>query len=260
MFAATDPLHQFEITRLARLELFGLDVSFTNSALFMGVGVALLAALFWLGARTDGALVPTRLQSVLEMIYEFVEGMVKTVIGPDGLRFFPIVFTVFAFILAANLIGMFPYAFTVTSHLSVTGALAILVFVIVLGVSLKEQGLSFFKRFFPSGVPLPVLIILTPVEIISFLIRPFTLAVRLFANMLAGHMMLKVLAGFIPLGLGLGATLLGPGLGGVLAAIGAAFGVVAVTALEFLVAALQAYVFAILTCVYLAEAVHEPHH
>lgn len=260
MFIDTNPMKQFELKRLVPLELAGFDVSFTNSALFMAVAAAVIIGLVWLTTR-NASLVPNRLQSVIEVIYTFVRNMVTSTIGEDGAKYFPLVFTLFAFILACNLIGMWPFAFTVTSHLSVTLALGALVFIIVVLVGLQRQGMGFFSRFAPSGIPWPVYIILVPVEIITFLLRPFTLAVRLFANMLAGHSMIKVLAGFIPIGLGLGgAGLFANGFPGFLAALGSSFGVVAVTALEFLVAGLQAYIFAILTCIYLSESVHDPHH
>jgi F-type H+-transporting ATPase subunit a len=247
-----DPMHQFKLERLVPLDLAGFDISFTNAALWMAVAVALITGVIWLGAN-GAKLVPTRTQSVVEMFYGFVRNTVESTIGHDGLKFFPLIFTLFSFILTLNLIGMSPLAFTVTSHLSITGALAILVFAIVLFVGFSKNGIGFFSRFWPAGAPWWIAWLIALIEFISFLIRPFTLAIRLFANMLAGHTMLKVLASFIPLGLAAGGA-------GLLAALGSTIGVVGVTALEFLVAGLQAYVFTILTCIYLSEVVHDPHH
>jgi len=245
-------MHQFKLERLVPLDLAGFDISFTNAALWMAVAVALITGVIWLGAN-GAKLVPTRTQSVVEMFYGFVRNTVESTIGHDGLKFFPLIFTLFSFILTLNLIGMSPLAFTVTSHLSITGALAILVFAIVLFVGFSKNGIGFFSRFWPAGAPWWIAWLIALIEFISFLIRPFTLAIRLFANMLAGHTMLKVLASFIPLGLAAGGA-------GLLAALGSTIGVVGVTALEFLVAGLQAYVFTILTCIYLSEVVHDPHH
>jgi F-type H+-transporting ATPase subunit a len=251
--ADTDPMQQFALKKLIELPKLGdFDISFTNSSLWMAGAIALVGGFLWLGAK-DAKLIPGRLQSLVEMFYNFIRDTVKSTVGEDGLKFFPIVFSLFAFILACNLIGMWPFAFTVTSHLSVTGALAALVFSIVLWVGFSKNGLGFFSRFWPSGAPWWIAWLIAVIEFISFLIRPFTLAIRLFANMLAGHTMLKVLAGFIPLGLATGGA-------GLLAAVGASVGVIGVTALEFLVAGLQAYVFTILTCIYLSEVVHDPHH
>jgi len=247
-----DPMHQFQLKRMLPLELAGHDISFTNAAMWMAVAVAIIVGLIWFATR-DAKLVPSRTQSVVELFYGFVRNTVESTIGHDGLKFFPLIFTLFSFILTLNLIGMSPLAFTVTSHLSITGALAILVFAIVLFVGFSKNGIGFFSRFWPSGAPWWIAWLIALIEFISFLIRPFTLAIRLFANMLAGHTMLKVLASFIPLGLAAGGA-------GLLAAIGSTVGVVGVTALEFLVAGLQAYVFTILTCIYLSEVVHDPHH
>jgi F-type H+-transporting ATPase subunit a len=251
-----DPMKQFQLKTYLPLEINGLNFSFTNSALWMAVAVAIITGLVWLGTR-NAQMVPGRGQNLLEMFYNFVRTTVESTIGHDGMKFFPLIFTLFAFILTLNLIGMSPFAFTVTSHLSVTGALAVLVFAIVLIVGFSRNGLGFFSRFWPSGAPWWIAWLIALIEFISFLIRPFTLAIRLFANMLAGHTMLKVLAGFIPLGLG---ALAAGGFGGLLAALGSTIGVVGVTALEFLVAGLQAYVFTILTCIYLSEVVHDAHH
>jgi F-type H+-transporting ATPase subunit a len=253
VFIDTDPMKQFKLVKLLPgLKIGDWDVSFTNSSLWMFVALAAVVGFVWLGTR-NAQIVPGRLQSMVETFYEFIANTVKSTIGEEGMKYFPLIFTLFAFILTCNLIGMWPFAFTVTSHLSVTGALAILVFAIVLWVGFSRQGLGFFSRFWPSGAPWWIAWLIALIEFISFLIRPFTLAIRLFANMLAGHTMLKVLAGFIPLGLAAGGA-------GLFAAVGASLGVIGVTALEFLVAGLQAYVFTILTCIYLTEVVHDPHH
>jgi F-type H+-transporting ATPase subunit a len=199
-----------------------------------------------------GALVPSRLQSVAEIGYEFIAGMIRDIVGPEGMRFFPYVFAIFSFILVSNLLGMFTIFFTTTSHIAVTMTLALTTITIVILTGLVRHGLGFFKLFLPSGLPWPMYILITPIEIISFLARPITLSVRLFANMLAGHVMLKIFGAFV---IGLG------GLAGIWKAaailpLGAAF---AITGLEFLVAFLQAYVFAILTVIYLNDVVHMHH-
>ena len=211
-------------------------------------------------ATSRAGLVPGRAQSVAELLYEFVAGMIRSTAGTDGLRFFPFVFTLFIFILMGNMLGMMPYfpapefhGFTFTSHIIVTFALALSVMAIVVGYGVYKHGLKFFSLFFPAGVPWPLYILLTPIEIISFLSRPITLGVRLFANMLAGHILLKVFAGFIVMLGSVGAL-------GVAGAVAPLIMVVALTALEFLVAFLQAYVFAVLTCIYLSDALHPGHH
>ncbi|MFN4184356.1 MAG: F0F1 ATP synthase subunit A [Hyphomonas sp.] len=249
---ALDPIHQFEVTKWLDLRLGNIDISFTNASGFMLLGVVLVIAFFSIATR-KGELVPSRLQSVAEMGYGFIADMVRSAAGEEGLKFFPFVFTLFFFILFANLIGMVPYAFTTTSHIIVTGALALFVILMVIVVGLMKNGLGFFKLFAPSGAPLPIYIILTPIEIISFLARPLTLGLRLFANMLAGHIMLKLFAGFTVMLIGAGAIYVP------VALLAFAMGV-ALNALEFLVAGLQAYVFAILTCVYLNDALHADAH
>ncbi len=248
---ATDPIHQFKINRLIEWHPFGIDLSFTNSSFYMLLGVLAVIA-FFVTASSKGGLVPTRLQSLGEMSYEFVANMVRGSAGEEGLKFFPFVFTLFFFILAGNFIGMIPYAFTTTSHVSVTLTLSTLVILIVLGYGIYKNGFGFFKLFAPSGVPWYIMPILVPIEIISFLARPVTLGMRLFANMLAGHIMLKLLAIFT-VGL-LGAA--GLMKAGAIAPFALS---IPITALEFLVAFLQAYVFALLTCVYLNDAIHPGH-
>ncbi len=253
MLVSTDPMHQFKITRLFDLRLGDLDISFTNSALFMVAGVlAIIVFMAW--AMSQPKTVPDRKQSLAEIWYQFVAGIVKDVNHEDGKPFVPLVFTIFSFIFVANIIGMVPWFFTTTSHVAVTGTLALFTIGLVLVVGFWKKGLGFLKIFVPSGVPLPLLFIVTPIEIISFLSRPLSLAMRLFANMLGGHVALKVFAGFVP---SLVAAL--SGIGVVMAGALVMPMVIGVTALEFLVAFLQAYVFAMLTCVYLNDALGHGH-
>ncbi|MDY8107927.1 F0F1 ATP synthase subunit A [Fulvimarina sp. 2208YS6-2-32] len=247
----TDPIHQFDVYPLIPIDIGGLDFSFTNSALFMVATVAIAAGFMYYSTRGRG-LVPGRLQSMTELTYEFTANMLRDATGTAGMRFFPFVFSIFTFILVANLIGMFPYFFTVTSHIIVTFALALLVISLVVVYGIMKNGLGWFRVFVPSGVPAAVLPFVVLIEIISFLSRPVSLSVRLFANMLAGHITLKVFAGFV-------VTLSSLGAVGVVGAILPLLMTVAITALEFLVAFLQAYVFAVLTCMYLNDAVHTHH-
>lgn len=246
-----DPIKQFEVTRVADLRLGGLDISITNASLYMALAAVVIIAFFFVASRR-AALVPSRLQSVGEMSYEFIANMIRQTAGEEGLRFFPFVFTLFFFIFAANLIGMVPYAFTTTSHIVVTGILGLAVFLLVTVFGLMKNGLGFLRLFAPKGVPAPVYILLVPIEIISYFARPLTLAFRLFANMLAGHIMLKLLVSFA-------AAMAGAGLVGIFGAALTVGLAVAITALEMLVAFLQAFVFAILTCVYISDALHPSH-
>ncbi len=246
-----DPIHQFQITDLLPLEVGGYNVSFTNSALFMVLTV-LLSSAFLIMSTSGRGLIPTRLQSISEMTYEFVANMLRDSAGSEGMKFFPLVFSLFVFILIGNLFGMFPYFFTITSHIIVTAALALLVIGIVIVYGFWKHGLGFLKLFVPSGVPPVLAVIIVPIEVLSFISRPLSLSVRLFANMLAGHITLKVFAGFI-------VSLSALGIGGVIGSILPLAFTVALTALEFLVAFLQAYVFAILTCMYLNDAIHPSH-
>jgi F-type H+-transporting ATPase subunit a len=235
------PLHQFEIHRLVPLTIAGVDVSYTNSALLMTIVVVAATALIVLGTR-KASLVPGRVQSLAEMLYEFVVDMVDTNAGHGARPFLPFVFTLFLFILFANLLGLVPWSFTVTSHIIVTFALAIVVFVGVTIIGIIKHGVHFLRLFVPSGVSVVLLVVLVPIEILSYVIRPFTLSIRLFANMLAGHTMLAIFGGFA-------AAV------GVFAILPVGINV-ALYALEVLVAVLQAYVFAILTCLYLRDALH----
>jgi F-type H+-transporting ATPase subunit a len=247
-----DPIHQFEIHNIATLgHIGGQEIAFTNSALFMAITVVGIWALLMIGSSAR-ALVPGRVQSIAELSYEFVANTIESTAGKEGMRFFPFVFTIFMFILVANLIGLVPYMFTVTSHIIITAALALLVFVTVLVYGFYRNGLHFFNLFVPKGIPIYILPLIVFIEVLSFLSRPISHSVRLFANMLAGHITLKVFASFI--------TLLGGlGIAGVAGATLPLALVVALTALELLVAFLQAYVFAILTCIYLNDAIHPGH-
>jgi F-type H+-transporting ATPase subunit a len=250
---ATDPMHQFLVTRLFDINIGGVDISFTNSALFMVLSVLLIIGFFaWALSRPQT--VPSRKQSLAEVWYGFVAGIVKDVNHEDGKPFVPLIFTIFSFIFVANILGMLPNAFTATSHIAVTGVMAIFVFALVIAIGVWKNGFKFLKVFVPSGVPIYILWFVVIIEVFSFLSRPLSLGMRLFANMLGGHVALKVFAGFIPqLVLGLGA------LGAGMAAVLVMPLLVSITALEVLVAFLQAYVFAILTCVYLNDALHPGH-
>jgi F-type H+-transporting ATPase subunit a len=244
-------MHQFEIKRLVPLDVMGVDVSFTNSSLFMVIAVVLISA-FLILAMGRRALVPGRLQSVAELTYEYVANMVRGSVGEEGMKYFPWIFTIFVFILTLNLLGMIPGNFTVTSHIIVTFALAAMVWITVTVIGFLEHGLGYLRLFVPSGVPWWLMPIIIPIELISYLIRPISHSVRLFANMMAGHTMLKVFGGFV---VGLGS------LGGI-AALGGVAPVaflLAFTGLEFLVAFLQALIFTVLTCIYLNDALHMHH-
>ncbi|MEM8704300.1 MAG: F0F1 ATP synthase subunit A [Pseudomonadota bacterium] len=248
---ANDPISQFQIQKIFPIEVGGMDFSFTNSSLFMVLTVAATSA-FLLFSTSGRGLVPSRVQSVSEMMYEFIAGTLRDATGTDGMRFFPLVFSLFMFVLVANLFGMFPYFFTITSHIIVTFALAMLVILTVIIYGFMRNGMSFLKLFIPSGVPGALIPLVTMIEVISFLSRPISLSVRLFANMLAGHITLKVFSGFV---VSLGAM----GAVGIAGAVLPLAMTVALTALEFLVAFLQAYVFAVLTCMYLNDALHPSH-
>jgi F-type H+-transporting ATPase subunit a len=247
-----DPIHQFQIQNLLTFgHIGGQEIAFTNSALFMLIALAVIAALT-LGATSSRALVPGRMQSVAEMSYEFVADTLRSSAGSEGMKFFPLVFSLFMFILVVNMIGLIPYTFTVTSHIIITVSLALVVFLTVVVYGLYKHGLHFLKLFVPSGIPIYILPLVTFIEVLSFLSRPVSHSVRLFANMLAGHITLKVFGGFVVM---LGSL-------GFLGSLGAILPLgmtVALTALELLVAVLQAYVFAILTCIYINDAIHPGH-
>jgi F-type H+-transporting ATPase subunit a len=246
-----DPIHQFHINKLIPIEIGGYDLSFTNASLFMVATVIVASAFLYLTTSNRG-LIPSRLQSVSEMGYEFVASMLRDAAGTHGMKFFPLVFSLFMFVLVANLLGMVPYFFTVTSHIIVTFALASLVIGTVIVYGFWKHGLHFFHLFVPSGVPGVLLPLVVAIEVISFLSRPISLSVRLFANMLAGHITLKVFSGFVVSLSAMGAV----GIAGSILPLAMA---VALTGLEFLVSFLQAYVFAVLTCMYLNDALHPGH-
>ena len=248
-----DPIHQFNIDNLFTIgHIGGQPIYFTNSSAYMLVAVAVICLLM-IGGVAGRQLVPGRFQSMAEVSYEFVASMIRSNAGAEGMRFFALVFSLFMFILVSNLVGIIPYTFTVASHIIITATFALLVFFTVLMYGFYKNGMKFFKIFVPSGVPIYILPLVVTIEIISFFSRPLSHSVRLFANMLAGHITLKVFAGFV--------AMLGTSLG----AIGWIGGMlplaltVALTALELLVAFLQAYVFAILTCIYLNDALHPGH-
>ncbi len=241
MAAGQSPLSQFEIKRWVPMQIGDLDVSLTNSATFMLLTVFTVSVFLILGMRGH-ALVPGRWQSMVELSYIFIANLVKDTVGPEGRPYFPFIFTVFMFVLVGNLFGMVPYGFTFTSHIIVTFTMAVVVFLGVTVIALIKHRLRFFTFFMPPGVPMIMAPLLVPIEIISYLSRPLSLSVRLFANMLAGHTLLKVFAGFV-------VTL------GLFGVFPLAF-VVALTALEIVIALLQAFVFTILTCLYLNDALH----
>ena len=238
-----DPIHQFIIERWVPLHVGGVDISFTNSAFFAVIAIVLASLLFILAPQN---LIPTRLQSVAESIYEVVDNITHEVLHDNARTYFPFVLTLFTFILFANVLGLIPYAFTVTSHIVVTLALALVVFIGATIIGFWRNGFGYLKLFVPSGVPALLLPLVVLIEIVSYFIRPMSLSIRLFANMMAGHMMLKVMAGFVVM-LGLTAGWL------------PLVAMVGLMGLELLVAALQAYVFALLTCMYLNDAMHVDH-
>jgi F-type H+-transporting ATPase subunit a len=251
--SSENPLTQFAVHKIVDLEIGGLDVSFTNASLFMVIA-AILSTLFMVVAMRPRAIVPGRFQGAAEVFYEFIDNMLLENIGVEGRRYFPFVFTIFMFVFFCNFLGLVPTGlaeggFTVTSQIIVTFALALLVFIVVTIIGFMRHGFHFLRLFVPSGVPWPILPILVPIEVMSYCIRPVTLSVRLFANMVAGHVMLALFGGFVI------------GLGGFFFLLGGIplLAIVAVVALELLIAALQAYVFAMLTCIYLNDAVNMAH-
>ncbi len=247
-----DPIEQFQIINLVPLGKIGsVNFAFTNSALYMAIAVGATAALM-LGATANRQLVPGRMQSLAELAYEFVADTIRNTIGEGGMRFFPLVFSLFMFILVSNIVGLIPYQFTVMSHIIVTAALALLVFFTVIIYGFWKNGLHFFNLFVPKGIPIVILPLIVFIEVLSFLSRPISHSVRLFANMLAGHITLQVFGGFVVM-------LSAIGIVGWAGAILPLAMTIALVALELLVAVLQAYVFAILTCIYLNDAIHPGH-
>ena len=237
---AIDPMHQFQIKRLVPMEIGGYDISFTNASLWMVIVVCVASLVLLMGSTR---IVPGRLQSIGELAYEFIANMMRDILGESGRAYFPLIFTLFMFVLVANMLGMVPYSFTVTSHIIVTFGLALAIFIGATVLGFIKHGFGYLKLFVPSGVPKAMLPIITVIEVISYFSRPISLSVRLFANMMAGHTMLKVFAGFV-VAMGV--------LGGWMPLAM----MVALTGLEILVAFLQAYVFAVLTCIYLNDAIN----
>lgn len=246
-----DPLHQFVITPIVPLEIGGLDISFTNSSLWMMIAIVVSTVFFSMSMKRK-ALVPGRLQIMTEMIYEMVAGLVRTNIGPEGRRYFPLIFTIFVVVLMGNLLGLLPYSFTYTSHIIVTAMLAFSIFLLVVIIGLFRHGLHFLSLFAPAGVPWFVYPLLVPIEIVSYFARPITHGLRLFANMMAGHIMLKVFASF-------SVGMAGAGALGFAAGLLPMFVNAVLIAFELLIALLQAYVFAILACIYLKDTVEIDH-
>jgi F-type H+-transporting ATPase subunit a len=242
----TNPMHQFEVHKIGpEIKIAGIDLSFTNASLFMFLSAAAICVLLFFSTQ-EKKLVPGKLQLIGEMFYNFIAKMISDTAGSKAKPYFPFIFSLFMFVLFCNMLGMLPYSFTVTSHIIVTLIMAIFIFIAVTIIGFLKHGFGYFKLFVPSGVPIVLLPLITVIEIISYLSRPVSLSVRLFANMMAGHTMLKVFGGFV-ISLGV--------LGGWLP-LGFS---VALTGLEILVAFLQAYVFAILTCIYLNDALNLHH-
>jgi F-type H+-transporting ATPase subunit a len=247
-----DPISQFEIANYFVIgHIGGVEIAFTKSALYMLISLAIIALLM-LGATSARAMVPGRMQALAEMSYEFVAATLQSAAGSEGMKFFPLVFSLFMFILTVNIIGLFPYTFAVTAQIIITVSLALLVFLTVIVYGVRKNGLRFFRLFVPSGAPIYILPLLVPIEVLSFLTRPVSHSLRLFANILAGHITLQVFAGFVTM-------LAAFGFIGWVGAIVPFVMTVVLIALELLVAFLQAYVFAILTCIYLNDAIHPGH-
>jgi F-type H+-transporting ATPase subunit a len=246
-------MHQFHIERIIPMDLGGVDISFSNASAFLLLGAALPAA-FLLMSSAKSAIVPGRMQLIGEGAYNFVYDNLYNAAGAKGVKmFFPFVMTLFLFIFSINMVGLFAYSFTPTAQIIITAAMALMVFATVIIVGFAKNGLKFFKLFVPSGVPLPLYLIVTPIEIVSFFSRPLSHSVRLWANIFAGHILVKVFAGFVPTLIGLGAV-------GAIGSILPFAMTVALYALETLVAFLQAFVFTLLTCLYLNDALHAGDH
>ncbi|HIF26686.1 MAG TPA: F0F1 ATP synthase subunit A [Micavibrio sp.] len=246
-----DPIHQFEIQKIVDFQVGSMDLSYTNSALWMTIAVV-VSTVFLTMAMGRKSLVPGRAQVLAEMLYEFIAGMIRENIGADGRKYFPFIFTIFMVVLMGNLLGLIPYSFTYTSHIVVTFALAALVFFAVVIFGLINHGMHFFSLFLPPGLPKWLWPMIIPIEFISFLIRPVTLSVRLFANMMAGHLMLKVFAGFSVAMVSAGA------LGMLASTMPMVFNTILI-GFEFLIALIHAYVFAVLSCIYLKDTVELAH-
>ena len=239
-----DPIHQFAITKFVEIDIAGIDISFTNSALFMFIATMVIILFFVVGLNKS-SIIPNRMQVLSEMSYTFIANMLRDQVGDQGRAFFPFIFTLFMFIFFCNFIGLIPYTFTVTSHIIVTFVFAGLIFIAVTILGFVKNGFGYLKIFYPSGIPVFLAPLIIPIEIISYLSKPISLSVRLMANMLAGHSILKIFAGFV--------VMLG------FLGIAPLIFLVALYGLETLIAALQAYIFTILTCIYLNDALHPDH-
>lgn len=246
-----DPLHQFVIEPIIPFHAGGFDLSYTNSSLWMTVTAVAVVWFLSLSLRRRD-LVPGRMQLAGEMLYEFIAGMIRENIGPGGMRYFPLIFTLFIVLFTGNALGLIPYSFTFTSHLVVTAGLALMIFLAVCILGIFRHGLHFFSLFLPPGVPWPMMPLIVPIEILSFMIRPVTLSVRLFANMMAGHILLKVIAGFAVGFMSLGTA-------GLLLGIFPTLFNVVLIGFELLIAYLQAYVFTVLSCIYLKDTMELEH-
>lgn len=238
----SNPMEQFVVKPIIPLEVGGIDISFTNSALFMMLAVAVSTLLFaWcLRKRT---LVPSVAQSIPESIYEFISSLLKENVGVEGLKYFPFIFTLFLFVAFGNLLGLFPYAFTFTSHLTAVGSLSLIALAYNILIGIRKKKLGWLRTFMPKGIPMALAPLIVPIEMISFLSKPFSLTVRLVANMTVGHIMLKIIAGFV----------LALGIGGI---VPLAFDA-AIVVFEIFIALLQAFIYTVLSCIYLGDALHE---
>lgn len=238
----SNPMEQFVIKPLVPLEVGGVDISFTNSALFMVLAVVVSTLLLGLCLRKR-SIVPTAAQSIPETLYEFISGLLRENVGDEGLKYFPFIFTVFLFVAFGNLLGLFPYAFTWTSHLTAVGSLSLIALLFNVMIGIKKKKLGWLRTFLPRGIPLALAPLIVPIEMISFLSKPFSLTVRLVANMTVGHIMLKIIAGFV----------VALGVAGIVPVLFNS----AIVCFEIFIALLQAFIYTVLSCIYLGDAIHE---
>lgn len=238
----SNPMEQFVIKPLIPLKIGAVDVSFTNSALFMVLAVVVSSVFLALCLRKR-SIVPTTAQSIPEGIYEFIAGLLKENVGVEGLKYFPFIFTMFLFVAFGNVLGLFPYAFTFTSHLTAVGALSIIALLFNIGIGIKKKKLGWLRTFLPKGIPFALAPLIVPIEMISFLSKPFSLTVRLVANMTVGHIMLKIIAGFV----------VALGVAGVVPLLFNS----CIVCFEIFIALLQAFIYTVLSCIYLGDALHE---
>ncbi len=238
----SNPMEQFVVKPLIPLEVGGVDISFTNSALFMVLAVTVSSLLLGLCLRKR-SIVPTVAQSVPEGIYEFISGLLRENVGPEGLKYFPFIFTMFLFVAFGNLLGLFPYAFTFTSHLTAVGSLSVIALLFNIAIGIKKKKIGWLRTFLPKGIPFALAPLIVPIEMISFLSKPFSLTVRLVANMTVGHIMLKIIAGFV----------VALGVAGVVPVLFNS----CIVCFEIFIALLQAFIYTVLSCIYLGDALHE---